>query len=334
MSYWTAAKFVLGSNPMLLMRLDRTLRELYRASFVSTAGAEGVLALLRQGPRPLQEIHDALRLQGCESELATWLDLGVGLGELASDERGYRLAGTLSREFAKTHNDHNLAYLQARVEVLARPIREGPAMLREGRRLPLADEYGEMFARSSRMVEPLLNEVVDRVVPASGACRMLEVGCGSGTYIRRACERNPDLEVVGIDLTEEIVSFARSNLDEWGLADRATVHVRDVRRFSTDTPFDLLTFYNLIYYFPEEGRLELLRHLHGLLVPGGRLALASLTPDRSPGIQTMDLWSTMTEGCGPLPRSEQLQVQLEEAGFSELEHRDVIPNFALFLAKA
>ena len=334
MSMWAAAKFVLGSNPLLLMRLDRTLRELYRASFVSTAGAEGVLALLREGPKPLKEMHDALELAGCEAELGTWLDLGVGLGELAVDERGYRLRGTLSKQFALPHNDHNLAYLQARVEVLARPIREGPALLRERQRLPLSDEYGEMFARSSRMVEPLLMDVVDQVVPPSGACRMLEVGCGSGSYIRRACERNADLDVVGIDLTEEIVSFSRANLEEWGLADRVTVEVCDVRRYTVGEPFDLLTFYNLIYYFPEDERLDLLRHLHSLLKPGGRLALASLTPHRSPGIQTMDLWASMTEGCGPLPRPERLREQLQEAGFTEKEDREVIPSFRLFVARA
>jgi len=332
MSTWTAAKFVFGSNPLLLLRLDRTLKELYRASFLSTAGAEGVLALLRDGPRTAQEIHDELGLEDSVDELTAWLDMGVGVGELALDYSGYRLNGALSREFALPHNDQNLAYLQARVEVLARPIRETPALLREGRRLPLASEHGELFARSSRMVEPLLMDVVDRIVPTSGSCRMLEVGCGSGTYIRRACDRNPDLEVVGIELTEEIVSYARRNLAEWGLAGQTTVEVCDVRRFVSETGFDLVTLYNLIYYFPEDGRVDLLRHLRSLLNPGGRLVLTSLIPNATSSIQSMDLWATMTEGCGPLPRPEQLCEQLQEAGFSTVEEREVIPSFSLFVA--
>ena len=79
-----------------------------------------------------------------------------------------------------------------------------------------------MFARSSRTVEPILTGVVDRIIPPNGSCRLLEAGCGSGVYTKRACDRNPDITVVGLDLQRDVIDFAKGNALKWNIADRAT----------------------------------------------------------------------------------------------------------------
>ncbi len=38
---------------------------------------------------------------------------------------------------------------------------------------------------------------------------LLEVGCGSGIYIKRACELNPLLTAVGLEVQQSVADFTR-----------------------------------------------------------------------------------------------------------------------------
>ncbi len=326
------AKFLWRSKPLVLWRVVRTLNELYRAAFVSTASSEGVFDLLRDGPRTTRALHDAMRLEGCEPELEAWLDLGVSLGELARTARGYHLRGVLSRQLSAPENDTLLAFFQVRVLVFFEHILRTPALLKANRRfLPNLDQ-GELFARSSRMAEAVLVDLVDRIVPKQGAPRMLEVGCGSGIYIQRACRRNLDLQVVGLELTDKIADYARDNMRAWGLDDRVAIESKDIRTHDAAPVFDIVSLYNLIYYFPLGERVALLRHLGRCLRPEGRLVLVTLTRSSDPSSCTMHLWSSMTQGSGPLPLPQDLLRQLTEAGFGTVQSEELIPGFWAFTA--
>jgi hypothetical protein len=62
------------------------------------------------------------------------------------------------------------------------------------------------------------------------------------------------------------------------------------------------------------------------------LVLTSLTQAGNTAACTMDLWCSMTEGCGPLPTAEELRVSLTEAGFSTVQPEQLIPNYWLLIA--
>ena len=140
-----------------------------------------------------------------------------------------------------------------------------PALLKKSEKFDFSQSYGELFARSSRTVEPILLDVVDKIIPTNDACRLLEVGCGSGVYIKRACERNFHLMVIGLELQEEVAAYARKNITHWKLEDRVTIEAVDIRKYQSEIKFDIITFFNLIYYFPAGERIDLLRRLRGFL---------------------------------------------------------------------
>ena len=117
-----------------------------------------------------------------------------------------------------------------------------------------------------------------------------------------------------------------------GLADRVSIETADVRDYSADRDFDIVTFHNLIYYFPVHERVPLLGKLHALLKPGGRLILTTLCHGEDTAIQLMNVWASMTDGCGPLPKPDQLGSQLEEAGFVDVRQSKVLFTFHLFEA--
>jgi hypothetical protein len=77
----------------------------------------------------------------------------------------------------------------------------------------------------------------------------------------------------------------------------------------------------------------LLRNLGGFLNTGGQLILTTLCPANDPSIQLMNLWSSMTDGCCPLPHPDNICDQLKDAGFDEVQFEQLIPAFYLFKAQ-
>lgn len=329
----TLIKFILKNPISLILRMNKTLNEFYRAGFISTAISEGIYDVLSCGPANLEDIQRNIGAGIDKEGLKAWLDLGVAIGELDKKNGGYSIKSAFTKKLLYPANDTWKAFFQARVEIFYDYIKNTPALLKQNKKFDFSHSYGELFARSSRTVEPILIDVVDKIIPSDGACRLLEAGCGSGIYIKRACDRNPNLTVTGLELQKPVADIARENTTIWQIDNRVTIEHIDVRQFQSDKPFDIVTFFNLIYYFPENERTDLLRNLGRLLSPGGKLILTTLCPINDPSIQLMNLWSSMTDGFGPLPDPENVCDQLNDAGFDEIQFEKLIPAFYLFKAR-
>jgi SAM-dependent methyltransferase len=329
----TLIKFIFRNPVALILRMNRTLNEFYRAGYISTGISEGIYDLLSEGPVRFKDIQSSIGTDFDPEGLKAWLDLGVAIGELDKKNDGYRIKSAFSKKLLKPVNDTWRAFFQARVEIFYDYIIKTPAFLKKNKKFDFSHSYGELFARSSRTVEPILVDVVDEIIPRKGVCRLLEVGCGSGVYIKRACDRNPNLSATGLELQKTVADFARENTTIWQIQDRVTIEHIDIRRYQSDKRFDIVTFFNLIYYFPENERTALLRDLGGFLNTGGQLILTTLCPANDPSIQLMNLWSSMTDGCGPLPHPDNICDQLKNAGFDGVQCEQLIPAFYLFKAQ-
>ena len=333
MAIKTLIKFILNNPVSLMYRINKTANEFYRAGFISSAISEGIYDVLSKGPADCRDIQKAMGGRADREGLEAWLDLGVALGELAKSGSKYRIKSSFSKQLLNPANDTWKAFLQARVEIFYNYIINTPASLKQNKKFDFSQSYGELFARSSRTVEPILIDVVDKIIPLEDACRLLEVGCGSGVYIKRACDRNPNISVTGIEMQRKVADFARDNTIKWQINGQAAIEHIDIRSYKTEEKFDIITFFNLIYYFPVEERTDLLIHLGTLLNSSGQLVLTTLCPMNDPSIQLMNLWASMTEGCGPLPSPGQVCDQLNSAGFHKVSSEKLIPGFYLFTAR-
>ena len=315
---------VIGSGRVGALRsLASVMGEYTRACCLVAAARAGVLARLAGGPQTLEQLGVALE-SGALDEVRAWLDVGVALGELRRDARGYRLRGTLARALAEAKNDDLLAMLEELTDLHHRLVLETPARAKRGARFALADHASDVIARSSRLLEPFVEAAIARAVPAAGPVRVLEVGCGSGTYLRFMSERNPELRAVGLDLSAAVIEQARANLAAWGVADRVSVARCDLREHAPDAPYDLVTLHNNIYYFPTAERVAVLSRVRELLAPNGSVLLTTATPGGSPSGTVLNLWGAMTEGCGPLPEPRELLEQMGRAGFASCRAEDLM----------
>jgi 4-hydroxy-2,2'-bipyrrole-5-carbaldehyde O-methyltransferase len=317
----------------LIRATTSLITEHTRAGFLAAAAREGVLEHLAAGPSSLESLAGALDLPP-ESlpALEAWMEVGAALGEMKAGPVGWELRGKLARALAHEDNDDLSAMLEEITSLHHRLVHETPAMLRTGERLSLADQPGEVVARSSRMAEPLVQEAIREVVPRSGPLRVLEVGCGSGSYARYMVERNPQSEVHALELQGEVAAMARQNFRAWGMSHRVTVEEVDVRAYRTEVPFDLVTLHNNIYYFPDEARIPLLEHVRTLLVPGGRVLLTTACRRGSASGAVLHLWGLMTRGAGPLPVPTGVLAQLREAGYGQALARSLGGPFERFFS--
>jgi SAM-dependent methyltransferase len=152
----------------------------------------------------------------------------------------------------------------------------------------IADGYRRWWApvlvRDAVATLDLVAEDVD-----AGARRILDLGTGTGTLALAAIQRWPAVEVVGLDLSREMIAQANREADR-------VIRGRDRRRLTTvvgdaeDLPFEAGAFDLVVSSFVIQlvgNRAQALREALRVLRPGGRLAYTtwlagevSFAPDR------------------------------------------------------
>ncbi len=104
-------------------------------------------------------------------------------------------------------------------------------------------------------------------VEAAMACgpRILEAGVGTGLslgYYR------PDVEVYGVDLSEDMLRRAQAKVDQRGFRHVKSLRVMDVTRLDfPDATFDAVTMFDVLEHVPDDAAA--MRELRRVTAPGG-----------------------------------------------------------------
>lgn len=297
--------------------IDRDMNASIRLNFLHAATASGLL-------RQLRDWKQRSELEPKFETVDAMLDVGVALGELKRDGDRYCISGKRSLALSGQEGDSLAALIEEFVTYHAAVYRDFPA--NRGKADYLAGK-GDLIARSSRVLEPFMVDFVQRQVAGKGPLSLLEVGCGSGIYLRHAASANPEASGIGIDLQEDVIAETSRRLAEWGLAQRFRVLQSDIRQARAETtgPFDLITLYNNIYYFAGNMRVDLLGSLRERLRPGGKLAVVSLFAGKSATAANFELVLQSTLGCAPMGTVENFVGQLNQSGFREVTTTRLIP---------
>ena len=89
-------------NPFFLMlRINKTLNEFYRAGFISTAISEGIYEALSTGPLSISGIQRKIGAGLDRKGLEAWIDFGVAIGELDKKNDCYQIKSRLSKKLIK-----------------------------------------------------------------------------------------------------------------------------------------------------------------------------------------------------------------------------------------
>ncbi|MET3811850.1 cyclopropane-fatty-acyl-phospholipid synthase family protein [Arthrobacter sp. UYEF3] len=112
-------------------------------------------------------------------------------------------------------------------------------------------------------------DLVCRKLGLRPGLRVLDVGCGWGSFALHAAQRY-GADVVGVTLSAEQAELARKRVAEAGLTDRVEIRIQDYRDVD-DGPFDAISSIGMSEHVGREKLGHYVSRLHALLRPGGRL---------------------------------------------------------------
>jgi cyclopropane-fatty-acyl-phospholipid synthase len=157
--------------------------------------------------------------------------------------------------------------------------------------------------------------------------RVLDVGCGWGSFVLHAATRY-GARVVGVTLSEPQAALARQRADAAGVGDRVEIRVADYREL-TGERFDAIASIGMVEHVGEERIDVYAQRLASLLEPGGRLlnhGIAKLKDfdarDEGPFSERF----VFPDGV-PLPLSR-IQLALERAGFATTHVEGLAGDYA------
>jgi SAM-dependent methyltransferase len=303
-----------------------------RMHFIYAAIESGLLEALGTSSSR-EELVQKLNVKRPEI-LDALLDVGLSVKELAYKNGSYSIKGKRSKAVIGNKGDVLAAMIQANITYYSSAYRSAADRMHGA---PLGNDLekiGGLVARFSKIGEPFIKNFIEDIVVGKDSMRILDVGCGSGIFLRSIFNANHAAIGIGIDIDEVVVEQARQNIEKWGLDDKFRIIAGDIRVSpdSLEGPFDLITLFNILYYFPSEERLELLRRLRSILAPHGTIAIAMNLRSRGKdlGAANLNMVNASLKGLTPLPDLDEITMQLKNSGFDNIKAQRLIPTSTFY----
>lgn len=183
---------------------------------------------------------------------------------------------------------------------------------------PATRRYSTLARGPLRWVYRGLARDLQPAVPRGAT--VLDVGTGPGILLAELARQRPDIELIGVDISADMVAAARANLARYG--SRVTVHVGDVARLPlADSSVDLIVSSLSSHHWadPAAAVPELAR----VLRPGGQAyiydfrsapfdTLVSVARERSLFTGRPSHRSSVRPGWLPWPRLTRLVLSTED----------------------
>jgi S-adenosylmethionine-diacylgycerolhomoserine-N-methlytransferase len=115
------------------------------------------------------------------------------------------------------------------------------------------------------------DQLIETLAPSPGA-RVLEIGCGTGRNLIRAARMYPAMRGYGIDISEEMLSTARAQIERAGMKRRVAVARGDATDFDPTALFGVGGFDRIFFSYALSmipPWRETIEHAASLLAPGG-----------------------------------------------------------------
>jgi SAM-dependent methyltransferase len=128
--------------------------------------------------------------------------------------------------------------------------------------------YDRFWSTYARNAAPILREFFEKQNVYISYPAVLDLGCGTGQLAFHFLESG--CTVTGLDLSADMLFWARRNCLPHLKSGRAAFYQVDIRSFRLDQAFGLaLSTYNTLNHLPPEDHLGCFRSTFSCLVPGG-----------------------------------------------------------------
>ena len=141
-------------------------------------------------------------------------------------------------------------------------------------------QVARAYDRISRMPQfQALRRIIVSKLSERPPCGVLaDIGCGPGLLTALVALRYPELKVLGIDTSQEMVKAAASNASALGLSSRLEFREGDIARLPLpEASLDVALSTLSLHHWSDPG--QALAEVHRVLKPGGRFLLFDLRRD-------------------------------------------------------
>lgn len=160
--------------------------------------------------------------------------------------------------------------------------------------------------------------------------RLLDVGCGTGTFAGMLAATSLRAEVVGLDYSPAMCQVASAKAREVGLRERARFVTGDSEHLPfADASFDFVTCGNSFHHYPHQENV--VAEVRRVLRPGGRFMLIDGFRDNIVGWMTFDVIIGAVEKHVFHAPWSTIHRYFERAGFREIRRRKINFWFPLLL---
>lgn len=204
-------------------------------------------------------------------------------------------------------------------------------------------ESGTEMARLINQ-ERLLTRVMGGVFPEhfdlSHVSHILDIGCGPGGWVLDVAFENPKINVVGIDISQQMVEYARAHAEAQGMnnASFQVMNALESLEFD-DNSFDVVNARYLQAFMMKTSWAPLMKEIMRILRPGGRLLLTDgeWSISNSPAFEKM---GAMLTNVGTLtgrsfsPDGRHIGITpmlgrfLRDAGFVDIQRKAHVLDFS------
>ncbi|MCB2193452.1 MAG: methyltransferase domain-containing protein [Deltaproteobacteria bacterium] len=299
-----------------------------RTLFLFAGYESGLLQALSQAPCTKEALAQKLGAKRQEL-MEALLDVGLACKELELKDQKYSLKGKRSRAVVNPKGDMVAAMIQANVGYYCDAYRNFTNRLFGGELGDDLEEIGDVVARFSKGIEPIVRDFVKAIVTGKQSLRILDVGCGTAFFLQSAYSVNPTATGVGLDIDPAVARQARENIAAWGLSERFAVVQGDIRHPPQEAagPFDLINMSSMLYYFSPEERAELLSDMHARLSPSGMLSVVMNFDSQGKDLAAANLnvVNCSLKGLYSLPSREEIGETLRACGFRQIKEHNFLP---------
>jgi ubiquinone/menaquinone biosynthesis C-methylase UbiE len=310
-----------------------------RAKHLFAAGELGIFEALADGPRSLDELARSLGIPQRTARII--VDAVTALGFLSRDGDGYRNApaaqaflsgrGPLDfRPFVRFWN--RISY--RRWLSLEDSVRQGRGVAGEFNFTP---EEQKIFSEG---VEGFTNNQAIALVDAYDFGRhhqVLDLGGGTGSFLRRILERHRHLEGTLFELAGA-AAVARQKLSAAALKDRMSIIEGDFLKDAIPRDHDAFLVANVVHVLDAEQNQQLFRRVRDCAPRGARFLLVDFWTNAA---HTEPLFAALMAaeflviaGNGDVYSVEEGRSWLEQAGWRFREHKPLTGPASLVIAEA
>lgn len=174
-------------------------------------------------------------------------------------------------------------------------------------------------------------DLVARKLGLTAGMRVLDVGCGWGTFVAHAAHHY-GVHVVGVTLSRQQADYARKRIADTGMSDVIDIRVQDYRDV-TDGPYDAIASIGMAEHVGADMLPTYAAHLYALLRPRGRLLNHAISrrPGQRTGFSKTSFIDRYVFPDGELETLATMVDALENSGFEVRDVESLREHYALTL---